>query len=460
MDCAYQCTKGLAPSEDLRSPRPSKQNMRSTQVMKLIINMRSTQAKHAVYASNEFEQTCGLRKQNMRSTQVMKLIANMQNAMRCAKPHDALPFSGYFLTIFDMADDIPQGGTPPDHEMDPGVELLPLSVRPFDPAAYRPAIHVLPPDGLRQFRSFYRAMPPELLLREPTSHLSFDASEFIAITPILDICLNLKSLHTCYICTEPRQHADTSHVVVHYKHTGTRWGDPIPFDTDMDEWTVAQINLLGEVPPLACPGFVCYSWFEVQFRVQPALVEQAPMTQEAVERYARGFLMFLLGTTIFADRANTVPLCLLSALVDARQILHYDWGGAALATLYGYGSMPTFPGLHLCQTRRPPSSSRSRDASTGDACGGHERHLASFAATSTQSPLSRVFPRTKAGRTHVGSSSWAPVPDDDDEESEAEAESEAESSEEETGGGTGSGSDDDADDAPGPSSRKRTRTDR
>ena len=115
-------------------------------------------------------------------------------------------------------------------------------------------------------------------------------------------------------------------------------GDPIPFDTDMDEWEAAQIYLLGEVPPLARPGFVRYSWFEVQFRVQPALVEEPPMTQEAVERYAHGFLMFLLGTTIFADRANTVPLCLLSALVDVTQILHYDWGGAALATLYGYMS--------------------------------------------------------------------------------------------------------------------------
>ncbi|GMP47598.1 hypothetical protein CsSME_00015260 [Camellia sinensis var. sinensis] len=31
-----------------------------------------------------------------------------------------------------MADDIPWGGTPPDHEVDPEAELLPLSVRPFD----------------------------------------------------------------------------------------------------------------------------------------------------------------------------------------------------------------------------------------------------------------------------------------------------------------------------------------
>ena len=49
----------------------------------------------------------------------------------------------------------------------------------------------------------------------------------------------------------------------------------------------------------------------------------------------------------------------------------------------------------------------------------------------------RIFPRTRGGRTHVGSSSRAPVPDDDDdEESEAKAESEAEASDEETGAGS------------------------
>ncbi|XP_028108458.1 protein MAIN-LIKE 2-like [Camellia sinensis] len=107
----------------------------------------------------------------------------------------------------------------------------------------------------------------------------------------------------------------------------------------MDEWEAAQMYLLGVLPPLARPGFVRYSWFEDHFWIQPALAEEAPMTQEEVERYARGFLMFLLGTTIFADRANTVPLCLLSALVDVTRILCYDWGGAALATLYGYMSL-------------------------------------------------------------------------------------------------------------------------
>ncbi|XP_028122248.1 uncharacterized protein LOC114319438 [Camellia sinensis] len=67
-----------------------------------------------------------------------------------------------------------------------------------------------------------------------------------------------------------------------------------------------------------------------------------------------------------------------------------------------------------------------------------------------------VHPRTKARRTHVGSSSRAPIPDDD----EFETEVEAESLEDETGDDSGSSSDSGVgDDAPGPSSRKRTRID-
>ncbi|KAF5934658.1 hypothetical protein HYC85_030829 [Camellia sinensis] len=256
-----------------------------------------------------------------------------------------------------MADDIPRGGTPPDHEMDPEVELLPLSERPFDPATYRPAIHVLPPDGLRQFRSFEWYVAPELLLREPTSHLSFGTSEEgshtirgygntgarewygelpDAVRRIVDragfgaFCRELSRLSTCRpllaaLAERWWDTTDSFHFSAAGNMTMTPYdfsmltgvgvgGDPIPFDIDMDEWTAAQ------------------------FRVPPVLEEEAEMTPEHVERYARGFLMFLFGTTIFADRANTVPLCLLRALVDVRDILHYDWGGAALSTLYGYMS--------------------------------------------------------------------------------------------------------------------------
>ena len=118
-------------------------------------------------------------------------------------------------------------------------------------------------------------------------------------------------------------------------------GDPIPFDTDMDEWDAAQLYLLGTQPPLARAGFVRYSWFEDHFQIQ------MPTTREEEEQYARGFIMFLLGTTLFTDRRNTVALYLLSALVDVTRIRRYDWGGAGLATLYGYMSSSSRHSEHL-----------------------------------------------------------------------------------------------------------------
>ena len=49
-----------------------------------------------------------------------------------------------------------------------------------------------------------------------------------------------------------------------------------------------------------------------------------PESPEEVEQYTRGFLMYLLGTTLFADRGNMVGLYLLSALVDLSQVSQYD----------------------------------------------------------------------------------------------------------------------------------------
>lgn len=63
-----------------------------------------------------------------------------------------------------------------------------------------------------------------------------------------------------------------------------------------------------------------------------------PETVEKIEHYARGFLMFLFDTTLFANRANTVGLYLLSMLVVLPLVSFYDWGRAGLATLYGYMS--------------------------------------------------------------------------------------------------------------------------
>ncbi|GMP88136.1 hypothetical protein CsSME_00040221 [Camellia sinensis var. sinensis] len=96
-------------------------------------------------------------------------------------------------------------------------------------------------------------------------------------------------------------------------------GHPIPYDTGMGEWDATQIYLLGTRPPLFRPGMVRYSWFADYFR------GKTPTTREETEYYARGFLMFLFGTTLFADRANTVGLYLLSALVDLSQLWVYAY---------------------------------------------------------------------------------------------------------------------------------------
>ncbi|GMP40467.1 hypothetical protein CsSME_00010910 [Camellia sinensis var. sinensis] len=112
-------------------------------------------------------------------------------------------------------------------------------------------------------------------------------------------------------------------------------GWPIPYDEDMGQWEAAWIYLLGARPPVdRASGRVRYTWFSSQFR----RVEIEPGTPEEAAQYARDFLMFLFGTTLFADRGNTVGLYLLSALVDLSQVRRYDWGGAGLATLYCYMS--------------------------------------------------------------------------------------------------------------------------
>ncbi|XP_028105625.1 uncharacterized protein LOC114304687 [Camellia sinensis] len=113
-------------------------------------------------------------------------------------------------------------------------------------------------------------------------------------------------------------------------------GWPIPYDEDMGEWEAAWMYLLGARPPVdRVSGRVRYTWFSSHFR----RAEMVPETPEETEQYARGFLIFLFGTTLFADRGNTIGLYLLSALVDLSQVRRYDWGGAGLATLYFYMSV-------------------------------------------------------------------------------------------------------------------------
>lgn len=76
--------------------------------------------------------------------------------------------------VEDIAADFKAGEVfPPRLEL----ELLPLRLRPFDSATYHPRIHAMAPGRILQFKDFVGGMLEDVLLRERTSHLSYDAVE-------------------------------------------------------------------------------------------------------------------------------------------------------------------------------------------------------------------------------------------------------------------------------------------
>ncbi|GMP78228.1 hypothetical protein CsSME_00034249 [Camellia sinensis var. sinensis] len=67
-----------------------------------------------------------------------------------------------------------------DMEAEEAAALLPLAYRPFDMVTYQPHIHVPPFDGMLRFEGFIVGLDEDTLLREPTEHLSVDASTVVA----------------------------------------------------------------------------------------------------------------------------------------------------------------------------------------------------------------------------------------------------------------------------------------
>ncbi|GMP94246.1 hypothetical protein CsSME_00043772 [Camellia sinensis var. sinensis] len=277
-----------------------------------------------------------------------------------------------------MAGNSAHGGGFPGAGDDFDPMTLPPRTRPFMPERYRPAAHVLPRAVFRHFTSFDERAPVDLLLREPEQHLSHEAREggsrsvrgygstmardWYAELPegvrdLVDLagfgpfCVGLSRCpaRRTLMAALVERWWDTTNSF-HFSATGDMTmtpfdfavltgldvgGWPIPYDEDMGEWEAAWMYLLGARPPVdRVSGRVRYTWFSSHFR----RAEMVPETPEETEQYARGFLMFLFGTTLFADRGNTIGLYLLSALVDLSQVSRYDWGGAGLATLYFYMS--------------------------------------------------------------------------------------------------------------------------
>ena len=53
-----------------------------------------------------------------------------------------------------------------------------------------------------------------------------------------------------------------------------------------------------------------------------------------IDQVIRAFLIYLLGTTLFADTASSIDLMFLMPLRDLNLVGTYDWGSCAFAYLY------------------------------------------------------------------------------------------------------------------------------
>ena len=60
----------------------------------------------------------------------------------------------------------------------------------------------------------------------------------------------------------------------------------------------------------------------------------AATTGQEIDQVVRSFLLYLLGTTLFADTASSLDLIFMMPLRDLDVITSFDWGSCALAYLY------------------------------------------------------------------------------------------------------------------------------
>ncbi|KAK1284152.1 hypothetical protein QJS10_CPB21g01150 [Acorus calamus] len=101
----------------------------------------------------------------------------------------------------------------------------------------------------------------------------------------------------------------------------------------MHNWGAVFEDLLGVVPQdnKLIGGRILLSWLKDTFSHIPDDEER----EEVLQRYARAYLLFLLGCTIFVDATdNKVHACYLLLLRDLDEVGLYSWGSAALAHLY------------------------------------------------------------------------------------------------------------------------------
>ncbi|KAI8524802.1 hypothetical protein RHMOL_Rhmol13G0178000 [Rhododendron molle] len=111
--------------------------------------------------------------------------------------------------------------------------------------------------------------------------------------------------------------------------TGLRvGGEPIPFDSSIQDDRVALEWFLGDAPKIE-EGMAKYEQFKKYLRKKVT-------TEREAEQMARAYLLYLFGASLYPNRHSRVHLSYLPALRDLRTASRFDWGGAALGTVYTF----------------------------------------------------------------------------------------------------------------------------
>ncbi|KAL7215194.1 hypothetical protein ACSBR1_027372 [Camellia fascicularis] len=192
-------------------------------------------------------------------------------------------------------------------------ELPPFVDRPFEAATYQPRTHALTPgDSQEDWRLRIHFWSPTLV---------WEAS---CGGPHIGRCCWVRAF---LLRTGTNEGRATTIWGPSGEMVGHHGLVPLFIDRGVD---FDPLHLLGVIPNAADLRMVRYSWFLDHF------TDLQPVTPKKVAQYACGFLMYHLGTTMFANTENTVGLYILGALVHLPQVVEYDWGGTGLATLYCY----------------------------------------------------------------------------------------------------------------------------
>ncbi|KAL9688271.1 hypothetical protein QQ045_032691 [Rhodiola kirilowii] len=97
-------------------------------------------------------------------------------------------------------------------------------------------------------------------------------------------------------------------------------------------WPPICMRLLGYYPECHkdSPSLAKRTWFNDNMSTIPADADE-----EMLKRYAKAYILHLLGLTLFSELSgSSVPLHFFPLLEDLDTVQQYSWGSAALAYLY------------------------------------------------------------------------------------------------------------------------------